>query len=74
MDEIKKAEEQEEIKTEETEESGNVVKKGIVLYHNENDELSYQLLQKVTLQDLSYYRRYLDKLEDTYWNKFLSEE
>lgn len=74
MDEIKKAEEQEEIKTEETEENGSVVKKGIVLYHNENDELSYQLLQKVTLQDLSYYRRYLDKLEDTYWNKFLSEE
>lgn len=50
-----------------------VVDRGIVLYHNADGALSFKSIGQVNLQDMSYYKRYLDNLEQNEWDNNLNK-
>ena len=46
---------------------GISVERGVVVFHDESGSLRYQQIGKVSLEDLTFYRRYLDLLEESFW-------
>lgn len=45
------------------------VQNGILIYKDSENSTSHQIEGDVTLQDLSFYRRYLEVLEESEWKK-----
>ena len=61
----------EEVKEEETETpetDKKTIERGIVIFHDQDGSLSFNILGQLTLQDISYYKRYLDKIEQEQWD------
>lgn len=57
---------------EETETSeDSLIQKGIVLYELKDGSISMQTIgeENITLKELSYFKRYLDELESSEWEK-----
>lgn len=54
----------------EVEEAGDVVEKGILFYHTKEGKTGYSFVNKdtVTLQDVAFYKRYMDQLEQSIWD------
>lgn len=55
--------------TETAEEEGTQIDKGIVIFHKEDGTVQYQLIGQVTLENITYYRRFLDEIEKGFWNE-----
>jgi len=53
--------------SQETTEGNISVERGVVVFHDEAGSLRYQQIGKVSLEDLTFYRRYLDLLEESFW-------
>lgn len=60
-----------EAEFEDIQEENNIqIPKGIVIYHSENGAVSYQTIGELTLENITYYRRYLDVIEKALWEEY----
>lgn len=49
------------------------VEKGIILFHDKVGALHHQTLGEVSLENLAYYKRYLDQIESRMWDEKINE-
>lgn len=64
--------EEEIVEVEESEDTaeGNQVEKGIVVFQKQDGTLAYQFIgENVTLENLTYYTRFLKTIEEAFWNE-----
>lgn len=64
--------EEEIVEVEETQEKDEVaeVEKGVVVFQKTDGTLAYQFIgQSVTLENLTYYTRFLKTIEESFWNE-----
>lgn len=49
---------------------GNQVEKGVVVFQKQDGTLAYQFIgENVTLENLTYYTRFLKTIEEAFWNE-----
>lgn len=59
-----------EIEASEDTAEGNQVEKGIVVFQKQDGTLAYQFIgENVTLENLTYYTRFLKTIEEAFWNE-----
>ena len=59
-----------EVKESEDTAEGNQVEKGIVVFQKQDGTLAYQFIgENVTLENLTYYTRFLKTIEEAFWNE-----
>ena len=51
------------------EEPETVVEKGILIFHDDKGDLRYKQIGEVSIENITYYRRYLDQLEKGLWEQ-----
>lgn len=64
--------EEEIVEVEESEDTaeGNQVEKGVVVFQKQDGTLAYQFIgENVTLENLTYYTRFLKTIEEAFWNE-----
>lgn len=58
-----------EVEASEDTDEGNQVEKGIVVFQKQDGTLAYQFIgENVTLENLTYYTRFLKLIEEEFWN------
>lgn len=57
----------EEVNQEETPKTETSVEKGVLVFQDEDNVLRYQLIGEVSLENITYYLRYLEELEKKLW-------
>ena len=59
-----------EVEASEDTDEGNQVEKGIVVFQKQDGTLAYQFIgENVTLENLTYYTRFLKTIEEEFWNE-----
>lgn len=59
-----------EVEASEDTAEGNQVEKGIVVFQKQDGTLAYQFIgENVTLENLTYYTRFLKTIEEAFWNE-----
>lgn len=59
-----------EVEASEDTDEGNQVEKGIVVFQKQDGTLAYQFIgENVTLENLTYYTRFLKTIEEAFWNE-----
>lgn len=59
-----------EVQASEDTAEGNQVEKGIVVFQKQDGTLAYQFIgENVTLENLTYYTRFLKTIEEAFWNE-----
>lgn len=59
-----------EVQASEDTAEGNQVEKGIVVFQKQDGTLAYQFIgENVTLENLTYYTRFLKTIEEAFWNQ-----
>ena len=51
------------------EEPETVVEKGILIFHDDKGDLRFKQIGEVSIENITYYRRYLDQLEKGLWEQ-----
>lgn len=46
-----------------------VVEKGILIFHDDKGDLRFKQIGEVSIENITYYRRYLDQLEKGLWEQ-----
>lgn len=50
------------------------IEKGVLVFQLEDGSTAYQLIGDVTLENLTYYTRYLKHIESDLWDNYLGKE
>lgn len=59
-----------EVEASEDTDEGNQAEKGIVVFQKQDGTLAYQFIgENVTLENLTYYTRFLKTIEEAFWNE-----
>lgn len=59
-----------EVEASEDTAEGNQVEKGVVVFQKQDGTLAYQFIgENVTLENLTYYTRFLKTIEEAFWNE-----
>lgn len=64
-------EEQGQPDPQQNEEQGIKVEKGILLFHDSNGDLRHQTINGYTLENITYYNTYLNKLTEQLWEEHM---
>ena len=64
-------EEQGQADPQQNQEQGIKVEKGILLFHDSNGDLRHQTINGYTLENITYYNAYLNKLTEKLWKEHM---
>lgn len=56
------------------EETQSTVNRGIFIFHDQDGTMSHEIFGAVSLENMTYYNRYLSEIEDGLWKKKLAGE